>query len=108
MEIQHGAEWKYNKMDIAELIRGKEMTQADWATKENQIQDDFVWGIGPEALYQMKRAEYKTEPEKLQSKNYFGYSTSTSYRKEIHITTGENSFGPNKLKQKHRRTFGGD
>ena len=44
---------------------GGKMTQADWATKENQIQDDFVWGIGPEALYQMTRAEYKTEPDKI-------------------------------------------
>ena len=52
-------------MDIAELIRGKAMTQTDWATKENQIQDDFVWGVGPEALYQMTRAEYKTEPDKI-------------------------------------------
>ena len=25
------------KTDIAELIRGKEMTQANWATRENQI-----------------------------------------------------------------------
>ena len=32
-----------NKMDIAGLIRGEEMTQNDWATKENQIQDNFVW-----------------------------------------------------------------
>ena len=52
-------------MDIAELIRGEAITQADWATKENQIQDEFVWGIGPEALYQMTRAEYKTEPDKI-------------------------------------------
>ena len=44
---------------------GEKMTQADWATKENQIQDDFVWGFGPEALYQMTRAEYKTEPDKI-------------------------------------------
>ena len=41
------------------------MTQADWATKESQIQDDFVRGIGPEALYQMTRAEFKTEPDKI-------------------------------------------
>ena len=41
------------------------MMQTDWATKENQIEDDFVWGIGPEALYQMTRAEYKTEPDKI-------------------------------------------
>ena len=53
------------KMDIAELIRGEEMRQADWATKESQIQDDFVWGIDPEGLYQMTRAEYKTEPDKI-------------------------------------------
>ena len=53
------------KTDIAELIRGEDMTQADWATKENQVQDDFIWGIGPEALYQMTRAEYKTEPDKI-------------------------------------------
>ena len=53
------------KTDIAELIRGEEMTQADWATKESQIQDDVVGGFGPEALYQMTRAEYKTEPDKI-------------------------------------------
>ena len=52
-------------MDIAELIREEDMTQADWATEENQVEDDFIWGIGPEALYQMTRAEYKTEPCKI-------------------------------------------
>ena len=53
------------KTDIAELIRGEEMTQADWATKETQIQVGFVWGIGPEALYQKTRAEYETETDKM-------------------------------------------
>ena len=57
------------KMDIAELIRGEEMTQNEWATKENQIQDDFIWGLGPEALYQMTRAEYKTDPDKIAIKD---------------------------------------
>ena len=56
-------------MDCAELIRGEEMTQADCSTKENQIQNDFVWGIGPEALCQMTRAEYKTEPDKIAIKD---------------------------------------
>ena len=45
------------------------MFQNDWATKENQIQDDFTWGIGPEALYQMTRAENKTEPDKMAIKD---------------------------------------
>ena len=59
------------KTHIAEMIRGEDMTQADWATKENQVQDDFIWGIGPEALYQMTRAEYKTEPDKIAIKELF-------------------------------------
>ena len=46
------------------------MKQNDWATKENQIQDDFVWRIGPEALYQMTRAEYKTEPDEIAIKDF--------------------------------------
>ena len=39
--------------------------------KRNQIQVDFVWGIGPEALCQMTRAEYKTEPDKIAIKELF-------------------------------------
>ena len=52
------------KMDITELIRGAKITQTGWSGKEAEIQEDFIWGIGPEALYQKTRAEYKTEPDK--------------------------------------------
>ena len=58
-----------HKIDIAELIRGEEITQTGWTGKENEIQEDFIWGIGPEALYQMTRAEYKTEPDKIKIKD---------------------------------------
>ena len=54
-----------HKMDITELIRGAEMTQTGWTGKEAEIQEDLIWGIGPEALYQMTRAEYKTEPDRI-------------------------------------------
>ena len=54
---------------MAELIGGEEMTQNDWATREDQIQDAFVWRIGPEALYQMTR-KYKTEPDKIAIKEF--------------------------------------
>ena len=57
------------KMDIAELTRGEEMTQNEWATKENQIQDDLVWGIGPEVLYQMTTVKIKTDPDKIAIKD---------------------------------------
>ena len=96
------------KMDIAELIRGEEMTKADWAAKESQIQDDFVWGIGPEALYQMTRAEYKTEPDKIAIKDLIRLFNEYFHRREIHITTAEYSSGLIKLIQKHQKTSGGD
>ena len=48
---------------------GADMTQNGWTAKENEIQEDFIWGIGPEALYQMTRAEYKTEPDKVKMKD---------------------------------------
>ena len=57
------------KIQNGHCIRGEEMTQNEWATKENQIQDNFIWGIGPEALYQMTRAEYKTDPVKIAIKD---------------------------------------
>ena len=58
-----------HKMDITELIRGAEMTQTGWAGKEAEIQEDFIWGIGTEALYQMTRAEFKTEPDRIAVKD---------------------------------------
>ena len=58
-----------HKMDITEMIRGAEMAQTGWSGKETEIQEEFIWGIGPEALYQMTRAEYKTEPDKIAVKD---------------------------------------
>ena len=58
-----------HKMDITELIRGAEMTQTGWTGKEAEVQEAFIWGIGLEALYQMTRAEYKTEPDRIAVKD---------------------------------------
>ena len=41
------------------------MTQSSWTDNEAELQEDFIWGISPEALYQMTRAEYETEPDKI-------------------------------------------
>ena len=50
------------RIDITELIRGAEMTQNGYTEKETEIQEDFIWGIGAEALYQIHRQ--KTEPNR--------------------------------------------
>ena len=50
-----------NKIDITPLIKGEEVTESGWSGKEKLIQEDFIWGVGPESLYQITRAKYKTE-----------------------------------------------
>ena len=58
-----------HKIDIAPLIKGGEITQNGWTGKKQAIQEDFNWVVGPEALYQLMRAEYKTEPDTIKSKD---------------------------------------
>ena len=59
-----------HKIDITPLIKGEDITETGWtAEKEADIQEDFIWGVGPEALYQITRAEYKTEPDNIKIKD---------------------------------------
>ena len=57
------------KIDIAPLLKGEEITESGRTRKEQAIQEDFLWGVGPEALYQITRAEYKTEPDSIKVKD---------------------------------------
>ena len=58
-----------HKMDITPLVKRENMTDSGWSAKEQAIQEDFLWGVGPEALYQITRAEYKTEPDCIKVKD---------------------------------------
>ena len=53
-----------HKIDIAPLLKGEDVTDTGWTGKEQVIQETFLWGVRPEALYQICRAEYKTEQRK--------------------------------------------
>ena len=56
-------------IDIAPLLKGEDITDTGWTGKEKLIQGDFLWGVGPEALYQITRAENKTEPDSIKVKD---------------------------------------
>ena len=58
-----------HKIDITPLLKGENFTDADWNGKEQAVQEDFIWGLGPEALYQINRADYKTEPDSIKVKD---------------------------------------
>ena len=57
-----------HKIDIAPLLKGENITDTNWNGKEQAVQEDFMWGVGPEALYQITRAENKTEPDSIKVK----------------------------------------
>ena len=47
------------KIDITPFLKGEDITDNTWTGKETAVQHDFIWGVGPEALFQINRAELK-------------------------------------------------
>ena len=50
-------------------MKGENATETGWTGKEKLFQEDFIWGVGPEALYQITRAENKTDPDSINIKD---------------------------------------
>ena len=92
-----------HKIDITPLLKGEDITDSGWGAKEQAIQENFFRGVGPEALFQITRAEYKTDPDSIKIKMYSGYTPNTTSRNETLTTIEEISFGQNSQKKKHRR-----
>ena len=58
-----------HKIDITPLLKGEDITDPGWGAEEQAIQEDFIWGVGPEALFQITRAEYKTDADSIKFKD---------------------------------------
>ena len=58
-----------HKIDIAPLMKGEDITVNEWTGKEQHIQEDFIWGVGPKALHQITSAAYKTKPDSIKMKD---------------------------------------
>ena len=59
---------EHHKKDITPLLKGEDITDTERTGKEAAIQD-FIWGVGPEASYQITRAEHKTGPNSTKIKD---------------------------------------
>ena len=98
-----------HKIDITPLVKGEDITEAGWtAEKETKIQEDFFWGVGPEALYQITRAEYKTDTDSIKIKDPIRLYTEHYLPNGTHITIEETSFGRNNRRMKHPKSSGDD
>ena len=54
-----------HKIDYTSLLKGEDITDTEWTGKETTVQEEFTWGVGPEAFYLITRAEHKTEPDSI-------------------------------------------
>ena len=97
-----------HKIDITPLIKREDVTETGWTGKEKAIQEDFIWGVGPEALYQITRAEYKTDPDSIKIKDLIRIFLEFTYRNATPTITEEISFERSREKKKHPKTSGED
>ena len=100
-----------HKIDITPLLKGEDITDTDWPGKETAVQEDIIWGLGPEVLYQISRAEYKTEPDsikikdlmRLYTKNYLPKRSSYHNRGDFFMAKQSEDETP---EESWRRLFG--
>ena len=64
-----------HKIDITPLLKKEEITDSAWGAKEQAIQEDLILGVGPEALFQITRAEYKTDLDSKKIKDLIRLNT---------------------------------
>ena len=95
-----------HKIDIAPLLKGEEFTEANWTGKEQAVQEDFIWGVGPEALYQITRAENKTEPDSIKIKDLIRLFTEFYMPKKNTYHNRGDFFGRSRPKMKHPKNSG--
>ena len=74
-----------HKIDFAPVLKGEDITDTGWTGKEQVIQEDFLWGVGPEALYQITRAEYKTEPDSIKVKDLIRFFHRILHAEKKHV-----------------------
>ena len=54
-----------NEINIGPLIKEEWMTGSEWNTKEEKIQQDIFWSLGPGATHQITRHEIRTDPDNI-------------------------------------------
>ena len=87
-------------------MKGKDITVNEWIVKEQLILEDFIWGVGPEALYRITRAKYKTEADIIKIKDLIRLFTEYYLPKRNTNHRRGNFSGQIKRRKKHPKTFG--
>ena len=69
-----------HKFDVAPLLKAF-FTESGWTEEEAIDQEDFIWGVGPEALYQLTITKQSTKFSPDYETIFFKKNTNTKKRK---------------------------
>ena len=79
-----------HKVENTPPLKKEHVTETGGPERTNTIQEEIIWGVGPEALYQIIIAEYKTEPDSMKkdlirlfTKNYIAKHNTYNNREEF-------------------------
>ena len=61
-KFKQKTKWKY-EIDVGPLIKEETITGTGRKTKEDTIQQDFLWALGPKSLHQITSSENRTDLE---------------------------------------------
>ena len=75
----------------------------EWTGREQLIQEDFI--LGPEALYQTTRAEYKTEPDSIKMKDLIRLFSECYIPKQKTYHNRGDFFGAKQTKEETDKEF---
>ena len=68
--FKHYTKRKYD-IHIGPLNKEETLTGTEWNTKEEKIEQDFLWALGPEATHQLTQSENRTDPKNIKIDKLF-------------------------------------
>ena len=94
------------EIDIGPLFKEETMTGTECNTKEEKIQQDFLWALEPEATRQITGSEYETDPDIIKIDKLIKLYNRYNLPKKNTYNSRGHFFGQNKQIRKHRKITG--
>ena len=95
-----------HKIDIAPLLKGEEIREANWTGKKTSRTRRFHMGCGTGSTLSDNKAEYKTEPDSIKIKDLIRLFTEFYMPKRNTYHNRRDFFGRSRPKMRHPKNSG--
>ena len=75
------------EIDVGPLIEEETKNGTEWNNKQEKVQQDFLWALGPNATHEITRFGYRTDPDNFKKDEKQSiYTTDLTNRKGTNTT----------------------